>query len=332
MAPIQRPAPVAVLYSNLAFRPPPASNNSHISQTHAHPNAAAGPTHDETLAVENLTLTGVALRVARRRRAPVSPFIPKKVGVVKNQVARKPQRPRQTPVFGVASLMDAATYNLTVALGTKPPGARIVNHKDLGAQVLPADPQDTTVHVNDHEKLTRGYMDGEGFNEVVVTERSHCVCGEDQLSDQGGPGGLATLVPCVHCNRAFHPVCVGKGRSMQEASYTISRNEDLRYYLQNAFSCPDCDKKSSAKQRSTLSGKELSDEKARRDLVFAKRTALPEGEYNLRECDHCFVPITGVRYECRYDFAFDLCAECWSDPEITCKHQHVKGDLKWHNH
>jgi hypothetical protein len=296
------------MYTNLAFRgPPPASNNGHVPQTHRHPNVAAGLANDQTLTVENLSLnTSVAQRVqARRRRAPVSAFIEKK-GVVKRTVARKPQRPRQAPVFGVASLIDAATYNLTVALGTKPPGARIVSLKDLDTQVLPADPQVTTVHVNDHEKLNRGYMDGEGFNEVVVTERSHCVCGEDQLSDQGGPGGLATLVPCVDCNRAFHPICVGKGQSIQEANYTISQDDDLRYYLQNAFSCPDCDKKSSAKQRSTLSGKELRAEKDRRDLVFAKRTGLPEDESNLRECDQCFVPIAGARFECRYCFAFDL--------------------------
>jgi hypothetical protein len=321
--------------TNLAFRPRqrptpvnlPASSNDHVTPTHRHPNTAAGLANDKPLTVENLSLNmSVAQRVqARRWRAPVSAFIEKK-GVVKRTVARKPQRPRQALVFGVASLMDAATYNLTVALGTKPPGARIVSLKDLDTQVLPADPQDKTVHVNFHENLNRGYVDGEGAN--VVAERSDCVC-EGLGEDQGGG-----LVECVHCNRFYHPFCVGKGRhDHANLSGTVTQHlDDVRYYLQNAFSCPDCDKKSSAKQRSTLSGKELSDEKVRRDLVFAKRTGLPEDESNLRECDQRFVPIAGARFECRYCFAFDLCAECHIDPEITSKHQHVKGDLKWHHH
>jgi hypothetical protein len=284
------------------------------------------------LTVENLSLnTTVAQRVqARRRRAPVSAFIPKK-GVVKRTVARKPQRPQQAPVFGKASLMDAATLKLTVALGTKPPGARIVNHKDVEAQVLPADPQEMTVHVNDHENLNRGYFDGEGVNAVVVAERSDCVCGGLGEVDQTG------LIECRFCKRAYHPVCVGKGRhDHANLSGTISQHiDDVKHYSQNAFSCPGCDKKAAAKRHSTLSGKDLRAEKERRDKVFAKRTALPAGETEPRVCDSCQFEIIGARYECRYCptlEGFDLCAECHLDPEITIKHQHILGDRKWHYH
>jgi hypothetical protein len=325
---VDTPAPVAVMYTNLAFRSPPASNNSHVTHTHRHPNATAGPIiNDKPLTLENLSLnTSVAGRVqARRRRAPVNVFIEKK-GVVKRPLARKPQRSRQALVFGVASLMDAATYNLAVALSTKPPGARIVNLEDLGAQVLPAD-SDTTVHVNDHENLNRGFMDGEGVNAVVVAENSHCPCG-GLGEDQGG------LIACITCKRAYHPVCVGKGRhGHADLSETVSQHlDDVQYHLQNAFSCPDCDRKASAKQHSTLSGKEIRAEKERRKSVFAKRTALPADETEPRVCDSCQFPIIGARYECRYHEAFDLCAECWVDPEITSKHQHIAGDKKWHYH
>jgi hypothetical protein len=271
----------------------------------------------------------VAQRVAKRRRNinPVDAlFIPKK-GVTKRTATRKPQRPRQAPVFGVASLMDAAEHNLVVALGTKPPGARIVNHEDLEAQVLPADPQDTTVHVNFHENLNRGYVDGEGVNAVVVAERSHCVCG-GLGEDEGG------LIACATCARAYHSVCVGKGRHGHSECTVSQHLDDVRYYLLHTFSCPDCDKKASAKRHITMSSEELSDEKARRDLVFAKRDAIPADETEPRICDgdSCQIPIVGARFECRYCFAFDLCAECWVDPEITSKHQHVKGDKKWHYH
>lgn len=325
------------------------ADQSHAMVMSDDPNAAATPINGNALTVGSLNLNQtVAQRVARRRRGPVDPFIPKKPAHKKALVRRKPP---PTPVFGMASLMTADEATLATALGRKMPQTRMATTSDnLPAPEL--DPQNEDVHMNDHERMnfaTGGptFMDGEGSKNVVVDQDTHCVC--------RGPSD-DTLVACTSCTKVFHPICVGKGRQssadyddvrlvarMQTRASVASadlkldsspverrhqaRLDDVKFYHEKgAFTCSLCDAKATKKASADKQflPDELKVEGKRRNKVFTARYG-----YNERhECDNCNEEIISIRYACKFCENFDFCRECFADPKISAKHQHAGDDMK----
>lgn len=78
---------------------------------------ATTPKADTASALESMTLNmTVAQRVARRRRTPVVPFVPRKAKAPTRAVTRAMVRRRAAPVFSTASLLDPDEVALRAAL------------------------------------------------------------------------------------------------------------------------------------------------------------------------------------------------------------------------
>lgn len=315
--------------------------------------AATPPMNVDDLTVNSLNLNGtVAQRVARRRRGPVDPFIPKKPLYKKALVRRKPA---PAPVFGMASLMTADEAKLVTALGRKVPQTRMATTSD-NLPVPDLDPQNEDVHMNDHERMNvvpgeATLMDGEGSKNVVVDQDTHCLC--KQPSDDA-------MVACTSCTKAFHPFCVGKGRQsyadyhdvrlvarMQTRASVASANlrvessprerrlqarlDDAKFYNEKGgFTCSLCDARAAKKASADTQflPEEHKVEGRRRNKVFTARYGDKDSDKDLRDCDNCNEQIISIRYECNFCEHFDLCRVCFFDPKRSAKHQHAAGDMK----
>jgi len=290
------------------------ADESHAVVKSDDPSATTNPNTDTALTVENLSLNGtVAQRVARRRRAVVSPFIPRKQPINPKAMVRK--KPRPAPVFGLASLMPTAEVNLVVALRKEKAEAPQVKVAE-NLEGLPKPALDPLVENKTEEE--------ENYEaDVKVANDTVCVCGS-VASD--------TLVQCSSCTRIYHPICIGKG-VQDHAPYQDDRREqamleDAKFYRKNGgFTCTHCDDKAlAAKQQ--WAPNELRAERIRRQKLFVTKHKLNQGETMPRECDHCQQEIISTRYECRYCENFDLCRECFGDPAVSSLHQHAAGDMQ----
>jgi hypothetical protein len=298
-------------------------------------------------------------RVVRRKRAPVSPFIPRRPrGIVK---VRRP-RPRQEPVFGRASFQTPDEQQLSDALNTKRPQVNVVDNLNG----LPKVPLDRAVGVKERSKeelhdaqvpvhyddLKHNY-EGILVNKWGVPEHS----GGKQYYDEQAPvhsddqepvdhdrecgvcrsvaESAKTLVHCDECGKVYHPICIGKERQ-GFALYMDARREkamlyDAQFYRKNGgFTCTDCDNKAlEAKQH--WGTDELKAESKRRNKLFLAKHRLVKSEAEPRICDNpaCNQEITGKGYQCRYcQDDFDLCFGCFMDPSVSSKHQHAAGNMR----
>lgn len=240
-------------------------------------------------------------RTVRRRKDPVSCFIPSKPrGITK--AVRKP-KPRSKPVFGVASLMTAAEEQLVNALKKK--GAQVTVAKDLNG--LPKVAQDPTIgqaerskeevdnaqvpvtfdakplkhndegilvpSKDDEQVAVRSDNQGTTYYDQQTTADSddqdvathdECVCGA--IAED-------TQVQCISCTRSYHPACIGKGLQ-DPAIYLDNRRDhavqkDAFLYRKNRdFTCTDCDNEALAAKKQ-WAPKELNAEKRRRNEAWA---------------------------------------------------------------
>lgn len=300
-------------------------------------------------------------RTVRRRKDPISCFIPSKPrGITK--AVRKP-KPRAKPVFGMASLMTAAEEQLVNALKKK--GAQVTVAKDLNG--LPKVAQDPTVGQAERSKEE---VDNA---QVPVTYNAHALKHNDEgilvpnkddeqvpvssenqgqmYYDQQAPehpekegsenGDRArvcqsvtdntdTLAQCEGCEKAYHPQCIGKGRQGY-GSYQDNRREalleDVKFYRKNGgFTCNDCDNKALA-DKQNWAPKELAAEKKRRNKLFKRKPN--KGETEPRICDNCNEEIMGFSYHtCQFCENYDLCPKCLFDPAVSSLHQHSAADMK----
>lgn len=315
-------------------------------------NATANPNTDRALTFDNLNLRGtVAQRVARRRRAAADPFIPRKQPVGKKALVR--YKPRQAPVFGLASLMSAEEVQLVVDLNKlKAEAPRVKVAENLNGLPKPAlDPLQSTeekqIEVESRVESEHTYCTcGSGAVEVnsksEVTESDQgCVCGataanihvsSDKCCVCGSVAENGALIHCNACHKAYHPVCIGKGlqgyASYQDERREQAMLEDANFYRKDGgFTCNRCSDKALA-DRETWAQNELKAEVKRRKNLFMVKHHLNQGETMPRECDHCQQQIIGVRYECRCCVNFDLCRECFTEPAVSSLHQHTAEDMK----
>lgn len=300
-------------------------------------------------------------RTVRRRKDPVSCFIPSKPrGITK--AVRKP-KPRAKPVFGMASLMTAAEEQLVNALKKK--GAQVTVTKDLNG--LPKVAQDPTIGQAERSKEE---VDNA---QVPVTYNAHALKHNDEgilvpnkddeqvpvssenqgqmyydqqapehAEEEGSENGdracvcqsvtdnTDTLAQCEGCEKAYHPQCIGKGRQGY-GSYQDNRRaallKDVKFYRKNGgFTCTDCDNKALADQQN-WAPKELAAEKKRRNKLFKRK--LNKGETEPRICDNCNEEIMGFWYHtCQFCENYDLCPKCLFDPAVSSLHQHSAADMK----
>ena len=295
-------------------------------------------------------------RTVRRIKAPVSPFIPRKPrGIVKSVVGMA--KPRPKPVFGVASLMTAAEEQLVIALKKK--GAQVTVVKNLNglpnvaldptvdsaerskeeldaAQVpvyydkhdLKHNDQGVLVPIGDNKQVqSQGikYFDQQTMvdsDDQVVTTREECVCGA--IAED-------TQIQCIGCTRSYHPACVGKG--LQDPAFYLDNRRDQAvqedadfYRKKGGFTCTDCDNEALA-AKNQWAPKKLNAEKRRRNKLFSAKNIFQRGETIPRECDSCDQIILNIRFECTF-CDYDLCNECFTNPEKSSLHKHSAGGMK----
>ncbi|KAL1587861.1 hypothetical protein WHR41_03538 [Cladosporium halotolerans] len=251
----------------------------------------------------------IAQRVARRRREPVDPFIPRRPSRL--QMIRDLQRNlrrRPLPVFGKPSLavMDPAEARLVAAL-KKPQATIVTDMYDLDN--VPENGE-STKHARRPERPKRG---------------NYCVCKVEADTN---------MVPCVDCSKVFHPNCLGKGLQHRheyrghDILINIARKCDADHYgASKDFTCRACDfsrMHSPANKGAFLVP--LYEESQRRPSVFQTKVETHSGKRPLHICDSCDRRITTTRYECKYCDDLDLCRDCYSDPAVSSKHQHAKSD------
>ncbi|GAB7335988.1 hypothetical protein MBLNU13_g08227t1 [Cladosporium sp. NU13] len=331
-----------------------------VDESHAAASSSVPDAPDIDSAFDDLKLRS---RTVRRRRAPVSPFIPSKPrGITK--AVRKP-KPRVKPVFGIASLITAEEEQLVNAL--KKQGAQVIVMKNLNG--LPEVALDPTIG---QAEKSKGELDNaqvpvtfdakalkhndEGIlvpskddEQVPVSSGNQGQMYYDQQApehpeEEGSENGdracvcqsvtdnTDTLAQCEGCEKVYHPQCIGKGRQGY-GSYQDNRREalleDVKFFRKHGgFTCTDCDSKALAKKKNWAS-KELDAEKKRRSKLFKRK--LNKGETEPRICDNvnCNEEIIGLHYySCQFCENYDLCPQCHFDPAVSSLHQHSAADMK----
>lgn len=311
--------------------------------------SAAVGDHDIASSFDDLKLRG---RVIRRRRAPVSPFMPRKPRRIIKAVAR-PRR-RQMPVFGQASLLSVEEQQLSIAIKTR--GGQVIMVENLsGLPKVALDPIISSAERSEKERYDAqapiqydkappqddawhsGREGKKYYDEQTVADSEpqeppdhgdhdmECVC-------QSVAEDTNTLVHCDQCEKIYHPICVGK-QLQGSALYMDDCREkamlkDANFYRKNGgFTCSDCDNNAlAAKQH--WSPDELKAERKRRNKLFSTKYKPKKGETEPHVCDSCSQEIIGKRLECRYCEDFDLCPDCAFDPSVSSQHQHKAGDMR----
>lgn len=224
---------------NLAHRPKPKETHdgkrrrgdSPENDTQIDPSLAVASSGKPTatkntnaaLALGNLSLHEPVAKRLRRRKAPVSCFIPKKQSLNKKAVIRKP---RPQPVFGQASLYTADEVKLSTAVKVKPAQVQVAKNLDNLPKPT-ADPQlDPGMVMTSEEK----YVDEDERIKPIIPVEDDEFCVRRAISDN-------TMVHCEACFEIYHPACVGKGLQ-GSALYDgdgdreyLARVEDAKHYI-----------------------------------------------------------------------------------------------------